>query len=102
MYSHGILVVFVYSHGILVVFVYSHGILVVLVVLLAKCLKRLTNACMQGLPMRLYTRWPRTLHLTTNWLLGVAVVLGPSAMFRSLFSRSEMALQLLRLHWRHC
>ena len=46
---------------------------------------------MQGLPMRLYTWWPRTLHLTTNWLLGVAVVLGLSAMFRSLFSGSEMA-----------
>ena len=35
----------------------------------------------QGLHMRLYTWWPRTLHLTTNWLLGVTVVLGPSAMF---------------------
>ena len=48
-YSHGILVVFVYSYGILVVFVYSHGILVVFVVLLAKCLKRLTNACKDSL-----------------------------------------------------
>ena len=29
----------------------------------------------------MYTWWPRTLHLTTNWLLGVAVVLDPSAKF---------------------
>jgi len=35
----------------------------------------------QGLHVHLYTWWLRTLHLTTNWLLGVAVVLGPSAMF---------------------
>ena len=35
----------------------------------------------QGLHMCLYTWCPHTLHFTTNWLLGVAVVLGPSAMF---------------------
>jgi len=35
----------------------------------------------QGLHVRLYTWWLFTLHLTTNWLLRVAVVLGPSARF---------------------
>ena len=60
------------------------------------------DSSMQGLHMCLYTWWLRTLHLTMNWLLGVAVVLGPSAMFTFVdFTAllSEMALHLL---WLHC
>ena len=56
----------------------SHSILVVFVVLFAKCLKLLTNA---RTPYALVHIWPRRLHFTTNWLLGVAVVLGPADMF---------------------
>ena len=43
------------------------------------------------LHMRSYTWWPHTLHFTTNWLLGVVVVLGPSAMF-TFTERSWQAL----------
>ena len=57
---------------------------------------------MQGLYMCLYTWWPCTLHFTTNWLLGVAVVLGPSAMFTFTFLQPVvLCTESVRCLWLH-
>ena len=56
-----------------------------------RCPLHLNCSPTQGLHIRLYTWWLHTLHFTTNWLLGVAVVLGPSAMF----TFTEMSWQAL-------
>ena len=45
----------------------------------------------------LYTWWPCTLHFTTDCLLGVAVVLGPSAMFTFVFCTPSV--RCLDRHW---
>ena len=57
----------------------------------------------QGLHMCLYTWWLCTLYFTTNWLLKVAVVLSPSAMFTFIFLQPVgLCTESVRCLDRHC
>ena len=75
---------------------YSHGILIVFVVLLAKCLKRLTNA---RTPYALVYMMAAHSAFDYELVTRGVFVLGPSAMFHSLFSRSKMALLRLSVKY---
>ena len=81
---------------------YSHGILVVFVVLLAKCLKWLTNKrtpCALAHAMATHAAFDYEL---VTW---DSSCIGPSALFTFVdftalfFSRSKMALHLLQIHF---